>query len=57
MKAVAYDDGATDTAVIDQLRRAVYAHFPARDIRAFEELLRRYAVGTRRFRHERSTNR
>ena len=37
----------TDTALIDQLRRAVYAHFPARDIRAFEELLKRYADARR----------
>ena len=33
-----------DRELIDQLRLAVYAHFPARDIRAFEELLRRYAA-------------
>ena len=36
-----------DRELIDQLRLAVYAHFPARDIRAFEELLKRYADARR----------
>ena len=35
-------DTTSDAALIDQLRRAVYMHFPERDIRAFEELVRRY---------------
>ena len=37
----------SDADLIDQLRRVVYAHFPARDIRAFGELLRRYADARR----------